>query len=805
MKVFANTPLQKTTCYHCGDACAHSKIALEEKVFCCQGCKSVYEILSQNNLCDYYAMNQHPGIEAKVEIRKDKFQFLEDEAIQKKLLQFDSKDQSQITFYLPQIHCSSCLWLLEQIRVINAGIIDTRVNFNLKELFVSFDKNKTNLRAVVETLTSIGYEPHLSMNEISERDMHQIDRQRWYKIGIAGFCFANIMMISVAQYFAIVNTIEPIIKSFFHILSVALSLPVLFYAASEFFVSAYHGIKNKFLNIDFPVAMALVITFTRSLYELYYGLGDGYLDSMAGIVFFMLIGRWLQSRTYQTLSFNRDYKSFFPIALNVIKDNKVIPTEIFRIQRNDIIQVHHNEIIPMDAILSKGSAKIDYSFVSGENEPISIQIGEMIYAGGKQLGGIAELLVIKEVSQSYLTNLWNNPIFSKKETPKSTIYDAIGKYFTYVVLAIGFAAGLYWYFQGQNTLMWNALTTVLIVACPCALLLSHNFTNGNILRIFAKNKFYLRSADVLEKMTRINHLVFDKTGTITQANASRVSYAGNVINDSMNVAISSLAKQSSHPSSTLIVSYLNCDESIEVVDFKETTGMGIEGWVDEHHIKIGSSNFVGGSFNAEVNKTKVVVYIDGEIFGDFIISNKYRLGISKLLSKLKDQFSLSLLSGDNNGEEENVEVLIGKDSDILFHQSPQQKMDYIVDLQKNQHLNVMMIGDGLNDAGALKQSDVGIAVADAKNTFTPSSDAIIDASRLVWLDRYIHFAQLGKRIILFTFCISAIYNVIGLYFAIQGTLSPVIAAILMPASSLSIIFLTYGLTDWVARVKHFKN
>ncbi len=201
---------------------------------------------------------------------------------------------------------------------------------------------------------------------------------------------------------------------------------------------------------------------------------------MSGIVFFMLIGRWLQSRTYQTISFDRDYKSFFPIALNVIKDGVVLPTEISKVKINDVVQIHSNEIIPVDSILSKGTAILDYSFVSGESIPVSVKIGEMIYAGGKQLDGLIELVVVKEVSQSYLTNLWNNPVFNKKDEPKSTSYDIIGKYFTYVVLLLGFGAGAFWFLKGENVLMWNSITTVLIVACPCALLLSNNYTYGNI-------------------------------------------------------------------------------------------------------------------------------------------------------------------------------------------------------------------------------------------------------------------------------------------------------------------------------------
>jgi Cu+-exporting ATPase len=723
---------------------------------------------------------------------------LDDLEIQRKLIHFSNQHQSHVTFYIPQIHCSSCLWLLENIHKVNDGIVSSRVNFTKKEVFIVFDNSKTSLKNVVESLDNIGYEPYLSLNEISSKSHSKTDKTRWYKIGVAGFCFGNIMMMSLADYVVSADVIDPKIDLFFKILSVLLSLPVLFYSATEFFVSAWYGLKNKYLNIDFPVALALAITFIRSIYEITNGAGNGYLDSMAGIVFFMLIGRWLQSRTYQTISFDRDYKSFFPIALNVVKDRIITPTEISKVKEKDIIQVHSNEIIPVDAILSKGNASIDYSFVSGESLPINVNIGEMIYAGGKQLDGLLELMVVKEVSQSYLTNLWNNPIFNKEETIKENTYDTIGKYFTYGVLALGFLSGLFWLLKGETTLMWNAFTTVLIVACPCALLLSNNYTYGNILRVLGLNKFYLRSPQVIEKLSNINHIVLDKTGTITQTHGSNVRYAGIVLEKNLKTMVASLLKQSSHPASKVVTEFLNETHLFEVSDFKETEGQGIEGWINERHVKIGSPKFVGAEYFKDIPGTKVVIFIDGIVLGEFIITNKYRYGVTKLIDSLKKLYSISLISGDNDTELKNIEHLLGKDSDVYFNQSPQQKLDYIKNLQQNHNLKVMMIGDGLNDAGALKQSDVGIAVADTGNNFTPSSDGVIDGTRLSKLDSFIQLAKAGKKIILLTFSISVIYNLVGLYYAMQGILSPVIAAILMPCSSITIILLTYGLTEWVS-------
>jgi len=788
-----------TTCFHCGDDCSRHPVYFDEKPFCCEGCKSVYQLLNQSDLCTYYDLNANPGSARRVQVRKDKFAFLDLPEVRQQLISFSDGEQSQVMFYLPQMHCSSCLWLLENLHKINKGVLSSRVNFGKKEIFIIFDRT-TSLRGVVETLTAVGYEPHISLQDMNKPSL-SADRKRLYKIGVAGFCFSNIMMMSFPEYLLGGGELEKEISIAFKAMIIILSVPVLTFSASEFFVTAWKGLKNRHLNIDAPVALALLITFIRSLYEVFSGTGAGYFDSMSGIVFFMLVGRWLQDRTYQSVSFDRDFKSFFPIAVNVVKEDEVHPVTVDRLQVNDIIQIHAQEIIPVDAILSKGKAEIDYSFVSGESVPVPVQPGEIVYAGGKQIGGLIELVVVKEVSQSYLTNLWNKDVFREQKKARTSVIDTISAYFTYIVLAIGLIAGIYWYIQGEHQLMWNALTTILIVACPCALLLSSNFTNGNILRVLGINKFYLRSPEVIETLGKTDHIVFDKTGTLTQNRQHKISYSGKVMDKATLRRVASLMAQSTHPASNAILHYLDIRDLVPVEHFRLFEGKGVEGWVDERHIRIGSPDFVGGNA-ASQQGSQVAIMIDGVLMGTFQVSNSYRFGIFDLIGQLKSRYNISVISGDNDAEAVTLSEHV---STVLFHQQPADKLAYIRHLQQNGNEQVMMVGDGLNDAGALKQSDVGIAVTDSNNSFTPASDGILDADRLSSLDRFLQYAGDGRRIILVSFVISILYNIIGLYFAVQGILSPMIAAILMPSSSISIILVTYGLSEWMARYRGLKT
>lgn len=786
-----------TTCFHCGDECANTRIAIADKYFCCKGCKMVYEILNRNDMCDYYELNATPGISQKTEVRKGKFDFLNDQKIAQKLISFTDGKTTNVTFYLPQIHCSSCLWLLEHIHKINGGIISSRVNFARKEVFIVFDNAKTSLQDVAVTLTEIGYEPHISLQDAEVKKPSGINRARIYRIGIAGFAFGNTMILSLPEYFSFVSRWEDNFGFVFNILKILLTLPVVFYCANEFFINAWVGLKNRFLNIHAPLALAIVITFARSLYEVFSQTGPGYFDSICGLVFLMLIGRAVQDVTYQSISFDRDYKSFFPIAVDVKQEDEFVPTEINNIEVDDIINIHSNELIPADAILVKGKAEIDYSFVTGESLPVRKEIGEIIYAGGKQLHGNIELMVIKKVSQSYLTSLWNRDVF-KQEKKENKFVHMLSRYFTFIILGIASVAGFYWYMQGRTDYMWNSLTTILIIACPCALLLSATFTNGNVLRILSKNKFYLRHPDVIANISQINHIVFDKTGTLTQNSNVLVNYTGKKIPEENLSAVASLLSHSTHPLSNAIFRHLHISPDEEIVHFKNVVGQGIEGWVNDQYIKIGSAKFVGAERKTETHSA-VFVKIDKQIYGQFTVKNDYRYGFEQMMLQLKNNYKISILSGDNEAEKSHLQNLLGRETEMHFNQKPDDKLAYIAHLQEDRKQRVMMIGDGLNDAGALRQSHVGIALSEGNNNFTPASDGILDASKFAQLHSYLRFTTYGKKIIVASFALSIIYNLVGISYAVQGIMSPVIAAILMPASSITIVLITFGMSELASK------
>ena len=790
---------EKVLCYHCGDECDHI-VGFDEKSFCCEGCRTVYEILHDNDMCTYYDMESSPGISLRAK-REKRFEYLDNPSVVDKLLDFSDDRISIVSFYLPQVHCSSCIWLLENLHKLHEGIEASRVNFMKKEAAITFVNSETNLRGVAELLASIGYAPEINLEDLDKPRKKKIDRTLIYQLGIAGFCFGNIMLISLPEYFGLDALSKLQFSRFFGYINILLAIPVAFYSARDYFRSAFHVIRNGSINIDVPIALGIAVLFLRSAYEIISHTGLGYMDSLAGLVFFLLLGKVFQQKTYHTLSFERDYKSYFPVAVTKLSKNGEDSTPVSELKKGDRILVRNDELIPVDCILISEEAHIDNSFVTGESRAVRRNSGDKIFAGGKQTGQAIELEVINELSQSYLTRIWEDKSAHKEGKSIENLTDNVSKYFTVAVLAIATASLVYWLLNDPS-LAFNTFTAVLIIACPCALALSAPFTMGNVLRVFGKGKFYVKNAAVVESMARTDQVVFDKTGTLTSNHEADIEYWGESLSDREKAALRSLVRQSTHPLSKLLYHHLPQSGIAEIESYDEIKGKGLTGMVEGMRIQLGSFDFVGAHEKPAQGDlmTRVYVRIDGDVRGFFSFKNKYRQGLNKTIEELKPDYSLSLISGDNEGERAGMEKVFGKDATLLFDQKPDEKSKYIKKL-KSEGRQVMMIGDGLNDAGALMNSHTGISISEDINTFSPACDAILDASQFHRLPEYIRFSKLSVRIIIASFVISFLYNITGMIFAVQGLLSPVVAAILMPLSSITVVAFVTASTNVAARLK----
>tara|TARA_R110000868_G_scaffold291085_3_gene551436 strand:+ start:14593 stop:16989 length:2397 start_codon:yes stop_codon:yes gene_type:complete len=795
--------MEHQTCFHCGLDSQNSNIIFDGKPFCCNGCKTVYEIFSVNDLTCYYDLQQAPGATPK-DI-DGKYNFLENTKIIEQLLEFNDGKTQIITLYIPHIHCSSCIWILENLKKIHPSVNASIVNFGKKNVRITFDSESLSLKDLVILLNSIGYEPFISLDDFSTGKKH-IDRSLIYKLGIAGFAFGNVMFLSFPEYFDLFTNTSggndfwlEHYKPLFRWLMFVFSLPVVFYSAQEYFISAYKGLRTKLLNIDVPIALGILVLFLRSTIDIIFSFGPGFFDSLTGLVFFLLLGKFFQQKTYSFLSFERDYKSYFPIGITkILTDGKEESIQVYDIEKGDRLLIRNEELIPVDSILIKGNARIDYSFVTGESKVVDKLSGDKLFAGGKQLDGSIEIDVLKSVEQSYLTQLWSNDVFkTNKEQSFTSITNKISQYFTIVILSIAILATSYWIFMDSSKAL-NVFTAVLIIACPCAFALSAPFTLGNILRILGNKKFYLKNAGVIEQLAKINTIIFDKTGTITANKDATIQYEGTQLSVEEESLLKSTLRSSNHPLSRSLYNLLHEHDILPLDTYQEYLGEGLEGQYKLNQIKVGSAPFVGCVNDMASLNTAVHISSNSAYKGKFTFYNAYRKGLSSLFNILKKHYDLVILSGDNEGEKENLTKLLPAKTKLLFNQKPEDKLEYIK-YHQSEGANVLMIGDGLNDAGALAQSNVGIAISENVNVFSPACDAILDASKFTQVHEYINLAKTSLKIIKWSFVLSFVYNIIGLYFAITGQLAPVFAAILMPLSSISIVGFTTLTTNIAGR------
>lgn len=784
-------------CAHCGSPCSDDRYRCDDLLFCCAGCRSVYQILQSSGLGRFYALEHQPGIRIGETPPPDRFAFLDAGTLREQLADYADERVTRVTLRIPAIHCLACVWLLENLFRLEPAIGASRVNFPRKELTLSFDHTRLPFSRMAHLLASLGYEPDINLGALREREARGATLQRnlWLRIGVAGFAFGNIMLLSFPSYLGLKEGES--FRPFFGWLSFGLALPVLLFSASEFWRGAWRGLRHRMLTIDFPLALGLAALFLQSAYDVATGATEGYFDSFAGLVFFLLCGRWFQQRSYDWLSFDRDYKSYFPLSVLRVENGAARPIPLTDLRVGDRIRVRNGEIVPADARLVQGIARLDYSFVTGESEPVARAPGDLVYAGARQVGGAIELETVKETSRSYLASLWDHEAFRKtRDTSLHNMTNRAGRIFTVAVLLFAAAAGLWWWVHDRASAP-RVFASILVVACPCALALSAPFALGAALRLLARHRVFVKNTDTIENLARANTVVLDKTGTLTHARPL-ARFIGASLSPKEQLAARSVAAYSTHPISRAIAADLM--ELSSVDDFAEVEGRGIRGCALGLNIVIGSADWL---VENDIPPSDLIptgaagLAVNGVYRGYFAIEAAPRTDIPALARSLARRFRLMLLSGDRDTERLKFAEWLGDAAELRFHQTPTDKLEAIRE-QQARGARVVMVGDGLNDAGALKQADVGIAVTERASTFSPASDVILEAVNIGRLPDLFTFARRAVGVVYASFVISIAYNIAGLSFAASGRLTPMISAILMPMSSFSVISIALLGTRWVA-------
>ncbi len=795
-------------CFHCGEPCPDNSFARDGKDFCCFGCQTVFSLLRENGLEQFYELNAAAGTRIRAAAVATKWAFLDDPAVAAKLIDYADKTRAKVTLHLPAIHCVACVWLLENLFKLHPGVGHSAVNFSRREAAITFAPARIKFSELAALLASIGYEPELTFGATEKTKPSPLQKKAWLQIGLAAFGFGNIMLLSLPFYFGLDTFNGPWFRVLAGWIGLALALPVVTISAADLWRAAWSSLRQRTLTLEVPIVLGLVAIYVTSVFEVLAQRGPGYCDSLCGLIFFLLCGRLFQKKTYDRLTFDRDYKGFFPLSVIRKHAGGEVSVAISQLATGDHLILRNGELLPADAKLLSGEAWIDYSFVTGESEPVACAAGSHLFAGGRQVGGAIEVETVKPVTQSYLATLWNNEAFQKnRDQDLNSLTNRYSQRFTKLVIGIALAAAAFWLYQDATKAL-KAFTSVLIVACPCALALAAPLTHGTAQRLLARLKIYLKNALVIERMSGINTIVLDKTGTLTTAEAGGVSFQKaesgkqkSGITAGEADLIGSLARHSAHPNSVRIVKSLGFTAA-PVTGFKETPGCGIEGVVAGHKVLLGSRAWLSqrgvSAGEPTSGATSVVAAVDGSFRGAFVFENSLRPEVAQLLAQLGHQYELVLLSGDNEREAARFKTLFGAAAILKFNQSPADKLNFVRELQQRGR-KVMMVGDGLNDAGALQQAEVGVAVVERIGIFSPASDVILDAAELPRLARVLAFSRSAARVVRAGFVISALYNLVGVSIAATGFLSPIVCAILMPLSSATVIAFTCGATAWQGR------
>jgi Cu2+-exporting ATPase len=793
-------------CTHCGAPVPAGLVrSRDPEQFCCDGCRAAYSILRDCGLDDFYAIRERCGIGLEaVDGSSDGFELFDDPGFVENHVTRDAAGRFHVRLGVPNIHCAACVWLLEKLPRLVPGVIEARVDVVRATLSVTWDNTAASLSDIAAVLAKLGYPPHpLGTAEGDARSDE--NRRQLIRLAVAGACAGNAMLIAFALYAGMFSTMASEHATLFRVAGTLIGLIAIGWPGSVFFRGAWAALRTRTPHMDVPVALGLAVGGTAGLANAVTGRGESYFDTLSLLVFLLLVGRYLLFRGRRTAIERVSLlNSLTPhTARRVESDGSVRTVPADSLCCGDVVEVRAGELIPGDGEVIGGTSSIDEGLLTGESCPRAVATGESVPAGATNLSALLRVRITAIGAASRIGRIMGLVEDAAGRKPQWVLFaDRISGWFVAVVLTLAAITAWLWW-STSATVAVDHTVALLIVACPCALGLATPLTLAVAQGRAAKRGILIKSADVAEQLARPGRVWLDKTGTLTEGRMTVRDWIGSADVKPLVVAFE---LQVAHPIADALVRGLgdSADPS-RISSIEHVVGGGLSGHFNRSSVVIGSESFVrsrGCAISSEVTArmddwlrsawTPVLVAIDGSVTAAVAVGDSVRSDAASSIAELRRLgWTIGVLSGDHPAIVAAVAREVGiPERDALGGLSPEEKLLRIEAARERG--TVVMVGDGVNDTAALAAASVGVAVHGGAEVSLKAADVYIARPGLAPLVELARGGRRTVRIIRSNFAASLTYNLVAVALAMSGHVNPLVAAILMPISSLTVLGLALG-------------
>lgn len=808
----ANT-LTKVECAHCGlpapaPVAAENGAEPSELSFCCRGCRGAYDLIRGWGLEEYYELRDAPSSDGQVdEDHTHRYRDLDDPSLlgRSAPMPVEASDEKlfRSKLSIAGLHCVACVWLIERACERIDGWHSSLVNMHTRTVDVVFNPQRVRLSEIATILHRVGYQvAPVRDSDLQARGLDD-NQKMLIDIAVAGFCAANAMWVAIALYAGEFTGIAAGHANVLRIAGVVLGSLAVVFPGRVFFRSAWASWTTRTPHMDLPVAIGLSAGLAASVYGLFDLSSNVYFDSIACLVFFLLVGRWIQARQQRRAGEAvADLVRLAPsIATRIGSDGKPERVAVSTLIVGDLVRVPPGESVPIDGVVCEGTSSIDRSLLTGESVPIDVVEGSVIEAGTENLQATITLRATSAPEDTRFAKLTQAVSqAAQSRTPVVQLANRIGGWFVLIVLTLALITAVIWSFRDPSQVVSNVVS-LLIVACPCALALATPLAIAVAIGRLARRKILIREGDCLERISRPGTIYFDKTGTLTRGSVSVTDWFGS--DEALRMA-ASVERSIRHPIASSVCELADSKQlSIETcADATQTVGQGVSGTVSGVSICVGGLRLLeedGVTIDAAMRNhietivangsSPILVVEDAQVVAVFGIADEVRLESRDVIEFFHSRgWKVGILSGDHQSTVHRVAEKLGlpKEStrgDLL----PHEKLDTIVQTAERP---VIMVGDGVNDAAALAAADVGIAIHGGAAASLNAAPVMIGDGQIAKVTKLVEAATQTRRSIRRNFAISISYNVFAVALAMTGSISPLVAAVLMPVSSVSVLALT---------------